>query len=287
MAKSRAWLFTLNNYTDVDIQQVTDAATAAEFCVVGKEIAPVTGTPHLQGYIYFKNARALSALTKYVSRAHFISANGTPLQNCIYCKKGGDVLLEIGVLPLQGARSDLEVVRDHVSAGSNMRTLVDIARSYQASKFGEYYLKYHEVQRDFKPIVHWYHGKTGAGKTRLAREWLDTDIHTCMNDCKWFEGYDGHESLLIDDFRKDFAKFHVLLKMLDRYPYRVETKGGSRQLLAKKIAITCPYPPDEVYRTREDVQQLLRRIDQIILVGDPVEPPMRGRAWDDIDQEYV
>ena len=70
--------------------------------------------------------------------------------------------------------------------------------------------------------------------------------------------------------RRDFCKYHQLLKILDRYEYRVETKGGSRQLRARKIAITAPYPPEEMYETREDINQLLRRIDRIILVGERV-----------------
>ena len=77
--------------------------------------------------------------------------------------------------------------------------------------------------------------------------------------------------MLIDDFRKDFCKFHVLLRILDRYEFRVEVKGSSRQLRAKKIAITCPFHPRLVYETREDVGQLIRRIDKVIRVHDGVE----------------
>uniref|UniRef100_UPI0040488E22 hypothetical protein n=1 Tax=Shewanella sp. TaxID=50422 RepID=UPI0040488E22 len=59
--------------------------------------------------------------------------------------------------------------------------------------------------------------------------------------------------------------FHVLLRLLDRYPYQVETKGGSRQLLAETMIITCPFMPEEMYNGREDIKQLLRRIDEIKL----------------------
>ena len=63
--------------------------------------------------------------------------------------------------------------------------------------------------------------------------------------------------------RKDFMKFHLLLRLLDRYSYRIQTKGSTRQFVAKTIIITAPYHPDEMYNNREDINQLIRRIDDI------------------------
>lgn len=50
--RSYAWCFTLNNYTDEEIRRLE--SLECERLVVGKEVAPTTGTPHLQGYIRFK-----------------------------------------------------------------------------------------------------------------------------------------------------------------------------------------------------------------------------------------
>lgn len=71
--------------------------------------------------------------------------------------------------------------------------------------------------------------------------------------------------MVIDDFRADFCKFHVLLRLLDKYPYVVEVKGGSRQWLAEEIFITAPMHPRDAYahRSDEDIKQLLRRITTI------------------------
>lgn len=126
----------------------------------------------------------------------------------------------------------------------------------------------------FKPLIRWFYGSTGSGKTRQAYEdakTLGLTPYTCMATTKWWEGYDAHEYVIIDDMRKDFCKFHDLLRMLDRYPYLVECKGGSRQLLAKTIIITTTHRPEELYSGREDINQLLRRIDEIRLFGNNVE----------------
>lgn len=241
----------------------------SRYIVVGKEVGE-NSTPHYQGYVFFDNPRSFNSIKKLLKRAHIEQAKGTPEQNSKYCKKGGEILIEEGEVPRAGKRNDLEHIREVVKESPRMREVVKEAKSYQAIKVAEVYLKYHEEPRKWKPEVRWYHGSTGAGKTKSAREWLGDDIYTALDTIKWWEGYDAHENVLIDDFRKDFCKFHQLLKLLDRYEYKVETKGGSRQFVAKKIAITAPYAPDKIYDTREDIKQLLRRIDHVIQVGDSV-----------------
>jgi len=73
---------------------------------------------------------------------------------------------------------------------------------------------------------------------------------------------------LFDDFRGDFCTFHYLLRVLDRYPMRVEVKGSSREFNSKRIYITSCYPPTEIYnKSDEDVKQLIRRIDEIIFLS--------------------
>jgi len=267
---SRAWIFTLNNYTPEDEKNVLEVSDFCQYIIVGKEIAPTTKTPHYQGYIYFKNSTSFSSCCKKIPRAHFLIALGSAAQNYKYCSEDGNLLIEKGLPPKQGKRNDIADVIVKLKAGANMRALIDDATSYQSMRMAELWLKYNETGREWLCEIHWYHGHSGGGKTRSAREWLGTDIYSGMDTSKWWEGYDAHENVLIDDMRKDFAKYHVILKLLDRYPYRVECKGGSRQLLAKKIAITSPYSPEVLFCNREDKYQLVRRITKVILVGDPV-----------------
>lgn len=270
--KARGYCFTINNYTVDDTECVNKLSKDCRYIIVGREVGE-NGTPHYQGYVFFENPRSFSGVKKLIPRAHIEVAKATPKQNSDYCRKQNDILIEEGDVPVCGKRTDLDDIRDVVRENPRMSNIVDVAKSYQAIKVAEIYLKYHEEPRTWKPEVRWYHGSTGSGKTKLAREWLGDDVYTSLDSIKWWEGYDGHENVLIDDFRKDFCKFHQLLKLLDRYEYKVEVKGGSRQFRAKKIAITSPYPPDKMYKTREDVNQLLRRIDDVILVGDIVEDP--------------
>lgn len=261
--RSRGWCFTLNNYNDFELLQIQDRCSSADYGIVGLEVGE-SGTPHLQGYLYFEDAKSFKTIKKYLGdRAHIEKAKGTPTENRNYCMKEGQYN-EYGNVPKgQGNRSDLDEIKEVLKQTNKMRNVVEVAKSYQSVKMAEQYLKYHEKPRDFKPRVEWYWGATGTGKSKTAYEELGEDVYTCLSTARWFDGYDAHENVLIDDMRKDFCKFHELLRMLDRYAFKVETKGGTRQFLAKRIIITSCYPPQELFNTREDINQLLRRIDVI------------------------
>lgn len=251
----------------------------ASFCICSVEICPRTQRHHLQGYIRFTHSVRIQHLKDVGSTIHWTRCNGTEEENINYCSKEETHLFgpfTFGKKTIQGKRNDISQVREIINTGGRMSTVVDTIDSYQAIKFGEIFLKYKEPVRLWKPDVKWFHGATGTGKTRAALE-LFPNAWISMKSLRWWEGYDGHEDVIIDDFRKDFCTFHELLRILDRYPYRIEVKGCSRQLLAKNIVVTCPYRPEIIYNNRveEDINQLLRRIDEIRLFGDrDVEPPL-------------
>ncbi len=92
------WIFTHNNYSDSDLEIARNWITADNclYGVVGKEIAETTNTPHLQGFVHLKRNRRVRGLKKCLFNAHFEVARGTDEENQKYCKKGGDVLLEVG-----------------------------------------------------------------------------------------------------------------------------------------------------------------------------------------------
>ena len=71
--------------------------------------------------------------------------------------------------------------------------------------------------------------------------------------------------------------FSELLRILDRYPHRVEVKGGSVQFNSSLIIITSPKSPQETWdgRSAEDIAQLTRRITEIRhFEGEPVLFPV-------------
>jgi len=251
-----------------------------EYIIVGLETCPNTGREHYQGYVRFKNARSLDGVRKllvhtYISDegkagypGHWEPCKGTEAQNVAYCSKDNNVVFEDGSKEAgQGKRSDIALVKDLVSKKSNMRTIIDNTNSYQAMRCAEFIMKYKEPARTEKPFVTWIWGPTGTGKSHYVLQHAK-DLWVSMGSAQWFEGYDGHEDILLDDFRSSWCSFVFLLQTLQNVPQRLPIKGSSRQNLAKRIWITSCYSPETVYNSYqlggEDVVQLTRRLDSVI-----------------------
>lgn len=84
--QSKAWCFTLNNYTEEEkafIDSMDDEKKRDEsgisYIIYGIEIGE-SGTRHLQGYIEFSKRIRLSGCRKLLQRAHFERRRGTSLQ---------------------------------------------------------------------------------------------------------------------------------------------------------------------------------------------------------------
>lgn len=99
--RSRGWCFTLNN-PDPSAQKIievfneTDCVKFAFQLEVGK-----SGTPHFQGFVYYKNPRAFSCVKQLIAKAHWEKMQSLqdsihycmkPWPNCLceHCSKGSD-----------------------------------------------------------------------------------------------------------------------------------------------------------------------------------------------------
>lgn len=268
MARVRARNICFTAWCDNDTIQYDKECM--KYLIIGVEVCPETGKKHLQGYVEFSKTMDFSKMKEVLGGAetHLEKRRGSAQQASDYCTKEGS-FKSFGEISRQGKRNDIDEVKDIIKSGGNLREITESTSSFQGWRAAEMYLKHNENKRNWLPDVHWYYGETGSGKTKKAHDVL-TDLYggywMSGKNLKWWEGYDADEGVLIDDFRKDFCTFHELLRILDRYEYRVEVKGGSRQLLAKTIIITSCYAPTEVYDTREDVGQLIRRIAKIVKI---------------------
>ncbi len=90
ISASKRWCFVLNNYKKDDlVEMVATFAKQNMNFIVGEEIAPTTGTPHLQGYIESKKVfRPFSLFKKY--KAHWEKCKGNRQHNIDYCSKEGN-----------------------------------------------------------------------------------------------------------------------------------------------------------------------------------------------------
>nr|QOR29571.1 replication associated protein [Bat associated circovirus] len=253
--------FTLNNYTEEEEKKFFEW-DQWKYIVIGREIGE-SGTPHLQGYGELLGRKRLTTLKKFDVKAHWENLKSTPEAASNYCKKDGNFQERGEISSSKNKKKELQewikIVKE-----ANMRKLLEEPPNLSTCKLMEKYLTYLEPVRNEKPTVTWLWGASGTGKSRKAQELAGDDVYWKDGE-KWWDGYDRHESIIIDDFRASNMKFNYLLRLLDRYPMRVEVKGGYRQLNSKNIFITTIVHPDKVYQLEDEpIKQLMRRIDKII-----------------------
>lgn len=269
MPGSKHWCFTLNNYTDEELNRFRDIGAALdriEYFVFGQEVGE-SGTPHLQCFISWNSRRSLAYCRRELSsRAHYESAKGSPHQAATYCKKDGK-FEEYGNCPRgRGQRNDLAACAAAIRNGKRRKELFEefITVCARYPKFVNECRMLYSGSRDWKTFVTVYWGETGTGKTRKAFE-ATTEPYVHSGG-QWFDGYDGEEEVIFDDFGGSEFKLTYLLKLLDRYPMRVQVKGGFVNWIPKKIYITSNYSPKEWYSNAKDehVKALYRRLDRVV-----------------------
>jgi len=296
--KFRAWCFTLNNYTPLEYANIITNYNEFKYCVVGREEGTEKSTPHLQGYVYFKNPRHFEGVKSILGeRIHLENSKGSSKQNFKYCTKEGH-WAEYGKLPKQGERKDLEAIKYNILVELlNVKEVLGDIHNFQQLKFAEGLIKYQAMPKpNLDRLIYWFYGPTGSGKTRKAYEMLteaygQDGVWMSSRNLKWWDGYYGQPAIIIDEMRGDFCTFHELLRITDIYPFRVETKGSSLWYNAKVIIITSCFHPNKMFKTIEDKKQLLRRIHEVREFKSSSGTEVGGNTYappssDDSDTEY-
>lgn len=267
MSRYRSCCFTYNNYTEESIKNIL-AFPDLKYVIMGKEIAPTTGTPHLQGYAEFDRQVQLKDLQPVFG--HITRNKGNAKQNIAYCSKSGDVIT-FGEPKQQGKRTDLEDVAEMVKEKKSM-TEIALAHPIAIIKYGRGIENcaalMHATQRDknIELVVVYIYGLAGVGKTKLIQDKLAgcSDVYW-KDDSKWWGGYRGQSIVVIDDFRLEgYWSLPTCLRVFNRAPLMVEAKGVQVQLSASTFYITTDRAPDKWGLKGNDYAQLRRRLSAVI-----------------------
>lgn len=274
---ARRWAFTINNPTNDERTQLSSLPERARYLIWQLE-AGENGTAHIQGYIAFKNSVKFPQVKRTVGeRAHVEKALGNETENKGYCSKEPRLEgpFEFGTFTAgQGQRNDL---REFAIACKTKRTAELIEEA------PEMVLKYargmNTIQCARKPpmreplkiYVIW--GPTGTGKTYTVYS-LRPNLFRVIapkSGNLWFDGYDGEKTLFIDEYMGELP-LNYLLQLLDRYPMRVQIKGGHANVEWEEVFITSQYEPDAWYLSAqvgaESKAALARRITNIFHLVD-------------------
>lgn len=275
-SRLRAWGFTLNNYTPDEENYIqNEVSKKAQYIVYGREIAPLTGTPHLQGYVYFTNTRAHHQVRKLLPRCDVRPRHDRSTHENIrdYCKKDGD-FFEAGEEPMtsdernrKGGRKNAERYTQAIEYAEtgNMKAIRD--------SDPQLYIQYHtKLESLFNPkretiqgpMPHeWWVGDTGTGKSKLL--WELYPKHYAKNLNKWWDGYRHEDVVAIEEWSpKNDCTTQLLKKWSDRYPFPAEIKGGCLQgIRPAKLIVLSNYTPQQCFLHDEDLKPMLRRFTVI------------------------
>lgn len=263
----KSWIATLNNYTDKDVEWFPTLEGVTRMRMV-KEVGDKCGTPHLHVYITFRKTYTLRSLKKLHSKCNWSKASANEMFGLNYTNKIDSEIVYDEDKGKQGKRNDLEEAIENLKLGG----LDEVAESNPVA-----FVKYHRGldalrQRLVKrktyyetEVIYIWSEEKGIGKSRMARE-IDPLLYNVTepnNDGKvWFDGYEGEETILLDDFYS-WIKYSLILQYLDVYPMRVFTKGSSVKREWTRVIITSNVPPEEQYQGVLDIEAYLRRISKV------------------------
>lgn len=303
-SRFRAWCFTLNNYTSVDEEHIQHViSTLARYVVYGREIAPETGTKHLQGYIYFHNARQRKQVSRLLPNAYLAVANGSASQNRTYCTKEED-FFEHGDMPIDSGEARR---RGGVANAERYKNALQLARRGDMDGIREsdpqmFLLHGPRLESLYAPEItpidgnlqhEWWVGPSGSGKSRLLWELYPKHFAKALN--KWWDGYRHEKVVAIEEWApKNDCTASSLKKWADRYPFPGEIKGGCMQKLRPtKIIVLSNYTPQQCFLNSEDLEPILRRFTVINFPdqtdharyrsADFVESPLDTPMYDDTE----
>lgn len=216
----RAFTFTVNNPTETSINDISKIK-GYTYLIMGNEIAPTTGTPHLQSFIYFKDAKTLQQVIKIFSKVPtsnkpHIEEMKTTTKACIdYCKEDGDYK-EFGTPPKDKAELINKVINcvwqnidEDIKAGLSFKELTskypEQSIKYQGGLYSHFNLNkpQHEEQLEqLRPwqqqlldtienhtrndrVIHWIYDEAGNnGKTVLSHHLIATQKYIKLKNGK-------------------------------------------------------------------------------------------------------
>lgn len=272
LKRHRGWVFTLNNYTDKEVEVIKEMDCRA--VTAGYETAPTTGVPHIQGAVYFHGLKSLKAVKKILKRAHWEGMNGSWKEASEYCRKDGNMLIDEGEPPEQGKRTDVLALKRKIDEGGTIEDCFEMdfeAMTRVGKAVKEYQdIKRRKLRREWMTEGVWIWGPTGVGKSHKAFENYDPEkTYVWQADNGWWDAYEGQEVVIMNDIRAKDIKYNAMLQLVDKWPHMVSRRGREpTPFLARKVIVTSSLPPEEVYdymNEKDSIEQLKRRFNVIHL----------------------
>lgn len=284
----RHFCFTYNNFSKYNLWQVKLENSLLEldanYYIWGEEIAPTTGTPHLQGYVQLTKRKAFTKIVKSLPNCHITPCLGSSQDNVNYCNKECTNVVECGTLRT--------IARGRAKQDKDWQGLIDLAKQGRLEDICEdnpreymiYYRTFKQIALDNlktsnrERTCFWIYGKPGTGKSRgVAKHWPEA---YWKNANKWWDGYQGENEVVLDDLGSAHL-FELLKRWADRYKVIGEVKGGAVDLSYNVFVITSNFTPRELGMQGIEVPSLtIEAVQRRFVVLEAIE-------WDPVEDDLI
>lgn len=259
----RNYIFTWNNYPP-DVIDILKSIPMVRYVVGGYEIAPTTGTKHIQGFISFDNARSPDCVRKILKGCHVEVAKYTK-QAIEYCKKTKDYF-EIGepLSTTEERNTELKLKYEQAVTAAQQGEFGSIDASIMVKYAKNLYFIYEKHLQRQEPMIlqemnnYWIWGKTGVGKSKYVNDIYPG--HYRKQRTKWWDNYNNEDVVVIEELgMKEEWMGSYLKEWADRYPFNAEYKGGSRTIRPKTLIVISNYTPELIWCDQNILQPLQRK----------------------------
>lgn len=230
--RSRAWCFTLNNYTKDDIEFFAGTLDTAKYMF--QEETGEQGTPHLQGVVYFDNARNGKQMKQLHSKVHWEPTKC--LKGSVnYCCKASTRTGEVYFKGWTPPEDELEIITDLYDW---QQKIVDLLNT-----------------KPDKRTIHWFHEPIGnRGKTELCKY-----ILTKFRHVQYFTGGEAKDiafqiineswapKIVIFDFPRTSegkVSYNSIESVKNGLVQSGKYKGGRKVFNAPHVIIMANWGPD-------------------------------------------
>lgn len=180
-----------------------------------------------------------------------------------YCTKAESRVSEpvfIGDVPAEKGN-----LRDRLASGGVKQYLVESPEKWRWIKQLNSLRNLFSEPRCDVTVGYWMFGPTGSGKTKTAMSLSHHYGKVYFKDStQWWDGYENEPLVVVDDFRGEWRPDYIL-RLIDRYPLRVQTKGGYVNFNSQCVVFTSNLRLAEcfAYVDQESINALNRRIVEL------------------------
>lgn len=258
------------------------------YCIAQQERGEQGERDHYQAYFCFERSKrldsAIGLFHRYWPTCHVERRRGSHQEAKAYCRKENTRVAgpyELGddsaIADVPGSSGGLKRLAEAAVEGKSDRALAELDMMTYCNHFQKLRaLRQAILKPTFRDVhVTWIYGLPGAGKTQYVWESTGPDafILAPVNGKVWFDGYNDEDTIIMDNLTANTIPWNYLMSILDKYPLRVEIKGGTVIARWTKIYVTSVAHPMELVPAnlgaiQTDYRELRRRVHRLLHIDE-------------------